>query len=125
MVKNGNDPTLGNITEEKESELEEFIDYAKIIMGALGHKLFEPLTDKPKPDNTVESSEKELLLFMKRKSRKSGQVIEASCKRTNEGFVVLQGSHIETIDSESIPPGIKERRQKPKLMKMEYFKKTS
>ena len=25
-VKNGNDPTLGNITEEKEAEMEEFID---------------------------------------------------------------------------------------------------
>ena len=45
VVKNGNDPTPGNITEEKESELEEFIDYAKIIMGTLGHKVFEPLTD--------------------------------------------------------------------------------
>ena len=41
VVKNGNDPTPGNITEEKESELEEFIDYAKIIMGTLGHKVFE------------------------------------------------------------------------------------
>ena len=114
IVKNANDPTSGNITEEKESELEEFIDYAKIIMGALGHKLFEPLTDKPKVTVTEEASE-ELLLFMKRRSRKSGQVIEACCKRTNEGFVVLQGSHIETIDSESIPPGIKERRQKAKI----------
>lgn len=115
VVKNGNDPNLGNITEEKESELEEFIDYAKIVMGTLGHKLFEPLTNKSKPDNTEESPEEELLLYMKRKSRKSGQVIEASCKQTNEGFVVLQGSHIETIDSESIPPRIVERRQKAKI----------
>jgi len=37
VIKNGNDPTLGNITEEKESELEEFLDYAKIVMGTLGH----------------------------------------------------------------------------------------
>ena len=37
LVKNGNEPTLGNITEEKESELEEFVDYAKIVMGTLGH----------------------------------------------------------------------------------------
>ena len=29
-VENDNDPTLGNITEEKESDPEEFIDYAKI-----------------------------------------------------------------------------------------------
>ena len=33
-VKNGNDPTPGNITEEKESEMEEFIDYAKIITNS-------------------------------------------------------------------------------------------
>ena len=33
---------LGNITEEKESEMEEFIDYAKVVMGTLGHKVFEP-----------------------------------------------------------------------------------
>ena len=30
VVKNGNDPNPGNITEETESELEEFIDYAKL-----------------------------------------------------------------------------------------------
>jgi len=44
-VKTGNDPTPRNITEEKESELEEFVDYAKLIMGTLGHKVFVPLTN--------------------------------------------------------------------------------
>lgn len=115
IVKNGNDPTSGNITEEKECELEEFIDYAKIIMGTFGHKLFEPLTDKPKTTAAIVIPEGELLLYMKRKSRKSGLVIEAKCKQTNEGFVVLKGSLIETIDSDSIPPGIKERRNKAKI----------
>lgn len=115
IVKNSNDPNPGNITEEKESELEEFIDYAKIVMGTLGYKLFEPLTDKSNPDVSFKSSESELLLYLKRKSRKSGLVIEASCKQTNEGFVVLKGSRIETIDSKSIPPRIKERRKKAKI----------
>lgn len=41
-VKNGNDPSPGNITEEKKSELEEFVEYAKLIMGTLGHKVFVP-----------------------------------------------------------------------------------
>lgn len=113
IVKNGNDPTSGNITEEKESELEEFIDYAKIVMGTLGHKLFEPLTEKIDPIDVV--PEKESILFFKRKSRKSGLLIEARCKQTNEGFVVLKGSLIETIDSERIPPGIKEKRKKANI----------
>lgn len=30
----------------------------------------------------------------------------------NEGFVVLRGSHIETIDSNSSPPAIKDSRKK-------------
>lgn len=114
IVKNGNDPTSGNITEEKESELEEFIDYSKIVMGTFGHKIFEPLNEyRPIIEESSKINEsKELLLHMKRKSRKSGKVIEANCKQTNEGFVVLKGSHIETIDSDSIPPGIKESRKK-------------
>jgi len=117
-IKNGNEPTLGSITEEKESELEEFLDYAKIVMGTLGHKVFEPLADvkpivEPKNENIPESGG--LLLHMKRKSRKSGQTIEADCKQTVEGFVVLKGSHIELNDSDSIPPGIKEARQKSKI----------
>jgi hypothetical protein len=114
LVKNGNDPTLGNITEEKESELEEFIDYAKIVMGTLGHKVFEPLTETRIPseaNNTVAEAD-ELVLHLKRKSRKSGQTIEADCKQTADGFVVLKGSHIEPNDSDSIPPGIKEARSK-------------
>lgn len=112
-VKNGNDPTSGNITEEKESELEEFIDFAKIIMGTLGHKVFDKLIDiKVLNEQEDGQREFELFLHLKRKSRKSGLVIEANCKQTNEGFVVLKGSRIETIDSDSIPPGIKETRQK-------------
>lgn len=115
LVKNGNDPTSGNITEEKESELEEFIDYAKIIMGTLGHKVFEKLAEPKIPCEHVDLSTDDLLLHLKRKSRKSGLVIEATCKQTNEGFVVLKGSRIETIDSDSIPSGIKDSRKKAQI----------
>jgi len=116
LVKNGNDPTAGNITEEKECELEEFIDYSKIVMGTLGHKVFDKLIEKKSIiENTEIIEEEELLLFLKRKSRKSGQVITAKCNQTSEGFVVLSGSHIETIDSDSIPPGVNEARQKAKI----------
>ena len=112
-VKNGNDPTPGNITEEKESELEEFIDNSKIVMGTLGYKVFEKLAEtKELPQQIEMPNDNDLLLHLKRKSKKSGLIIEANCKQTNEGFVVLQGSHIEIIDSDSIPPAIKETRKK-------------
>lgn len=111
-IKNSNEPTLGNITEEKESELEEFIDYAKIVIGVLGHKIFIPLTKSKNTENSDDNdTDTEQMLYFKRKSKKSNRIIEAKCKQTVEGFVVLQGSSIETIDSESIPASIKKRRQ--------------
>jgi hypothetical protein len=114
LVKNGNDPTSGNITEEKESELDEFIEYAKLVMGTMGYKVFEKFTEvKTQSDKSdTPFNDDKLLLYLKRKSRKSGITIEAKCKQTNEGFVVLKGSHIETIDSDSIPSGIKDSRKK-------------
>ena len=69
----------GNITEETESELEEFIDYAKIVMGTLGHKVFEPFAP------SAESADTEPVLYMEYGKGK------ASGKRTSDGFVVLKG----------------------------------
>ncbi|MEG0074079.1 MAG: GIY-YIG nuclease family protein [Clostridia bacterium] len=109
-VKNGNDPTLGNVTEEKESELEEFIDYAIVIMSTLGHKVFVPLIETSNRENSISEDTPEKVFYLKRKSRKSGQIIEAKCRQTNEGFVVLKGSHIELIDSPSIQVAIKNSR---------------
>lgn len=113
-VKNGNDPTPGNITEEKESELEEFIDYAKVVMGTLGHKLFEPLS-KPTVERSVaqtDSGEQDSTqLHMERTIKGLGKVI-ADGVQTAEGFVVLQGSHISLVDDDTIPATIRERRKK-------------
>ena len=91
LVKNGNDPNPGNITEETESELEEFIDYAKIVMGALGHKVFEPLAP------TADSENEEPVLYME-----YGQG-RATGKRTSDGFVVLKGSIINPSTTKSCP----------------------
>lgn len=96
LVKNGNDPTLGNITEEKESELEEFIDYAKIVMGTLGYKVFEPLSQ---PATVVLPSDDRILqldkIFLIKRSGTN-----ARAKLTNEGIVVLAGS---TIRKDIVP----------------------
>lgn len=118
LVKNGNDPTSGNITEEKESELEEFIDYAKIVMGTLGHKVLEPFAEVKRSVDTNDNEPTEndgLLLHLKSKRRKSGLTIEANSRQTAEGVVVLKGSHIELNDSDSIPPTIKDARKKAKV----------
>ena len=90
-VKNGNDPNPGNITEETESELEEFIDYAKIVMGALGHKVFEPLAPIADP------ADNEPNLYLEYSKAK------ATGKRTSYGFVVFKGSVINPSLAKSCP----------------------
>lgn len=111
-VKNGNDPTPGNITEEKECEMEEFIDNAKVIMGTLGHKVFEPLTKsvQVQVDDATDNSDNNKL-YLKRTIKTIGTV-EAAGNQTAEGFVVFEGSHISPSDDDTIPTVIKEKRKK-------------
>jgi len=106
IVKNGNDPTSGHITEEKESELEEFLDYARIVMGTLGYKVFESLL-QTLPATTNESTEtgEDQIFFIKRNGA------NAKCKLTNEGIVVLSGSVIRKDCVPSCPDSVKEKRE--------------
>ncbi|WP_418558116.1 GIY-YIG nuclease family protein [Hominenteromicrobium sp.] len=97
-VKNGNDPTHGNITEEKESELEEFVDYARIVMGTLGHKVFEPLVAaSPMHVDKEHPIVEEPLLYFENSNAK------ATGRRTSEGFVVFKGSTLSQKIAKSCP----------------------
>lgn len=112
-VRNGNDPNPGNVTEEKESELEDFIDYSKMVLGVLGYKIFVPIINKElKIEDKIDDEE---VLYLSTKTKKSGKSISAKCKRTSEGFVVLKDSMIELIDSKSLSKSIKEIRDKCKI----------
>ena len=108
IVKNGNDPNPGNVTEEKESELDEIVENTLMIIGTLGYRVFVPMTKKVSQDLTDNHS---TYLYLKRKTKKSNKVIEATCERTTEGFVVLEGSQVEIMDSPSLPASLKEMRQ--------------
>ena len=102
-VKNKDTPNIGNPTEEKENEMEEFIDYAKIVMGALGYKLFEPYDKQeneqedpePKPDE-------EPLLYLDRKI-------------TDVGSVHATGRHISLVNDGTVLESIKRRKEKVSL----------
>ena len=104
-VKNSNDPSPGHITEEKESEMEEFVEYAIIIMGTLGHKIFESSTETPVDIPTNENAE--MLFYLK---RRNGSV-DAVCRKTDEGFVVLKGSKISSSFNKYVPKFIRELRR--------------
>ena len=110
-VRNGNDPNPRNVTEEKESDLEDFIEYSKMVLGVLGYKIFVPIVDKDTKEKYENNNDKGSILYLSRKSGKSNRQIEAKCKRTDEGFVVLKDSMIEIIDSIAIPKSIKKLRE--------------
>ncbi len=97
IVKNANDPNSGNITEEKESELEEFIDYSKVVMGILGHKVFIPLDEIT---NDTPGKQATKLLLKKRGSDATGLL-------TSEGIVVCKGSKVNAKPTPSCPEWLK------------------
>lgn len=96
-VKNGNDPNHGNITEEKESELEEFVDFARLIMGVLGHKVFEPLVKPVVAEEEPEPVKQTPVLYFETKR------VQATGRIVADGFVVCKGSHIDPSIAKSCP----------------------
>lgn len=79
-----------------------------MIVGTLGYRVFVPMTKKSEKDLPDDQS---TYLYLKRKTKKSNKVIEARCERTSEGFVVLEGSQVEVIDSNVIPASLQKLRK--------------
>lgn len=117
-VKNGNDPSPGHITEEKESELEEFAEFSRMIMGVLGHNVFEPLNIESLEGETPAKppqSDIPVHFHLSRKIKVINETIEATGMQTSEGFIVTKGSHICPIEDNTIPPGVSKARKLAKL----------
>jgi hypothetical protein len=111
-VKNSMTPNDGNPTEEKISDLENFFDTAKSVMGALGHLVFVPLiSDEAAEELPEQEYSPQIDLFLERKM-KNGFVIKATCKRTTEGYIVLHGSVINPKQNETTCKGVAKRARK-------------
>lgn len=104
-VKNGNDPSPGNLTEEKVCGLEEFIDYAKIILKALGYPVLTPL---PVSSGITQDNDSTPELCF------SGNSFNAIGKQVSEGFVVFKGSVINSSISQSCSYRAKKLREEYK-----------
>lgn len=97
-IDNSNIPTKSSVSEAEIAELEEFIYNTKILVNALGHKVFETLSD-----NQL-SKQKESPIFSV--SAGSGK---AYGTQTSDGFVLLKGSSIHEVSAESLNNGIKKK----------------
>ncbi|WP_132994991.1 GIY-YIG nuclease family protein [Sporanaerobacter acetigenes] len=83
VIKNDTVPTKSNVSEGEEAELEEFIYNAKILIGTLGHKAFEPVA------RTIDT--KETLFYFERKKGERGKGVGIP---TSEGFVLFKGAFV-------------------------------
>lgn len=79
-VDNSIVPTQSSISESDKAEMEEFIEYIKLLVNTLGHKVFEEKREfKPK--------QKQATFFIKAARGADGQG-----EPTSDGFVVFKGS---------------------------------
>ena len=85
-IQNTNIPTKSSISESDQAEMEEFIEYIKILINTMGFKVFEPLI---KQDLVNNDNEEKLYI-------KAIRGADAKGKRTSDGFVVFRNSEIAT-----------------------------
>lgn len=111
IVKNGNDPMTGNISEEKKCTLEEFGYNASLILSALNYKVLVPLIEK----KSNKKSDK--FFYLERTIQKTGITVKATGQQTREGFVVFKGSYISSKDMKRIPRKIQQLRKTAKIDK--------
>lgn len=104
-IKNGNEPSVGNVTEAKQAELDRFIENAKILMNTLGYRLFEPIVPA-----SSEIERKNVAFYMERNTR-TGTHVKAEGLWTNDGFVVRKGSELIQKEKHGLLKSAKERRK--------------
>lgn len=104
-VQNSNEPNRGNVSEEIEAELEEFIEFMRLCLGVLGYPVLDAVINKG--DNEVHQDPEPAspIFYLKRNKANAKAVF------TSEGMVILRDSVISKTTSPSVPPSALERRQ--------------
>lgn len=88
-IQNSNTPTKSSISESDKAEMEEFIEYIKILINTMGFKVFEPLIKQEIVNNNKDNDDEILYINTNRGAKARG-------KRTPDGFVVFRDSEIAT-----------------------------
>lgn len=106
---NSNDPSPGNVTEEKQAALDEFIVNAKILIGSLGYRVFDAVDDaKAAVQSPTEAApvSVEPMLYLDCAGA-SGRG-----RQTTDGFVVLAGAKLRPNLTHSAPEATKKNRER-------------
>ena len=115
-VKNRNTPNDGGIREEQEVALREYIKFAKLVMGTLGHKIFIPLRNKHAANTRTDGETDEIELHLTHTFRNTKFRVDAKCIKTREGFIVLKGSIVSpSVKEDPRLSGTRRRRESSKI----------
>lgn len=90
---NQNDGTLVVLPRADKDAMEEYLNNARILLGALGHRILDPIVEQP----SNQSSQLVRLFYSVRGANAIGTV-------TDDGFVVFKGSTALTQVNDSIRP---------------------
>ncbi|MGS2664729.1 GIY-YIG nuclease family protein [Corynebacterium glucuronolyticum] len=99
-VINSNVPSPGNVTEEMQADLEQFISYSKTLIGTLGYRVFDPVDEAKNDTETnleVPSPNAEPLLYL------DSVGASGTGRQTTDGFVVLAGAKLRATVTPSVP----------------------
>ena len=102
-IKNGNTPPAPAISEADEAVIGEFFGNMKLLVGALGYRIFEPLersSSSPKPVQPGQAAAADLLFITKGTGTTSAVIATGTV--TNDGFAVQKGSLVQA-DKAGIP----------------------
>ena len=105
-VDNGIEPTIGNVNEEKISELNEYIEFSMIPIGLLGKKLFTPVNHVTSDISTNSDN----LLYLRQCV--NNEDVWGTAKETNEGFVLLKGSKVSQKSASHLSESLRNRRDR-------------
>ena len=100
-LENGNVPPRSTISESDQAEMEEFLENIRLLVNALGYKIFEELRKAQTYEEEVRNT---FYINAARGANAKGQM-------TNEGFVVLKDSEIANSLTNSFPQNWKNFRQ--------------
>lgn len=84
-VMNSTPPKRSTVSEAEQSEMEEFIDNAKLVVSALGHKVFEPLIPVIETVQVVDDEAISDYLYLK-----TNKGLSATGLVAPDGFIVLR-----------------------------------
>ena len=105
-VDNGIEPTIGNVNEEKISELNEYIEFSMIPIGLLGKKLFTPVNHVTSDISTNSDN----LLYLRQCV--NNEDVWGTAKETNEGFLLLAGSKVSQKSAPHLSESLRNRRDR-------------